>query len=109
MKTGIYLKFFMQENQHYHHLPLYEWILQQAKRLGLPGGSAFKAIAGYGRDGVMHEDHFFELAGQLPVELVFMLDEAQADQLLNVVTETGLSVFYIRVPAQYGTLNGPQA
>lgn len=109
MKEGIYLKFFMQENQHYHHLPLYEWILQQAKKLGLPGGSAFKAIAGYGRDGVMHEDHFFELAGQLPVELVFMLDEAQAGRLLDVVAETGLPVFYIRIPAQYGTLNGASA
>jgi PII-like signaling protein len=30
-------------------------------KLGIHGGSAFKAIAGFGRHGVLHEDHFFEL------------------------------------------------
>ena len=31
-------------------------------------GSAFRAIAGFGRHGVLHEQHFYELAGDLAIE-----------------------------------------
>ena len=37
-------------------------VLEQAKKQGVRGGSAFRAIAGFGRHGILHEEHFFELA-----------------------------------------------
>ncbi|MFT3790053.1 MAG: DUF190 domain-containing protein [Rudaea sp.] len=43
---------------------LYEWLLERARKLGIHGGSAFRAIAGYGRHGRLHEQQFFELAGE---------------------------------------------
>jgi len=52
-------------------MPLYEWLLEEAKSLGVHGGSAFRAIAGFGRHGRMHEDTFFELAGELAVKVEF--------------------------------------
>jgi PII-like signaling protein len=103
---GIYLKFYVHENRNHHHTLVYEWLLEQAKKLGIHGGSAFKAIAGYGRHGVLHEDHFFELAGDLPVEVVFMVSEKEAAQLLEVVRSAGLTLFYVRLPAEYGVTNG---
>jgi PII-like signaling protein len=59
--TGCFLKFYVAENRRHHHLLAYEWLLQEAQKLGLHGGSAFRALAGYGRHGRPHEDHFFEL------------------------------------------------
>ncbi|MHB1592333.1 MAG: DUF190 domain-containing protein [Sulfuricella sp.] len=32
------------------------------------------AIAGYGRHGILHEYHFFELAGDLPVMVEFVVN-----------------------------------
>ena len=63
MTNGTYLRFYTHENRKHHHVLLYEWLLEQAKKCGIHGGSAFRAIAGYGRHGVLHEQHFFELAG----------------------------------------------
>lgn len=103
---GIYLKFYVHENRKHHHLLAYEWLLEQAKKLGIHGGSAFKAIAGFGRHGVLHEDHFFELAGDLPVEIAFMLSEEEAEQLLEMIRSEGLTLFYVRMPAEYGVTNG---
>ena len=103
---GIYLKFYVHENRNHQHTLVYEWLLEQAKKLGIHGGSAFKAIAGFGRHGVLHEDHFFELAGDLPVEVVFMVSEEDAERLLEMIRSEGLTLFYVKFPAEYGVING---
>ena len=42
---GVYLKFYVLENRRHHGILAYEWLLETARQLGLPGGSAFRAIA----------------------------------------------------------------
>lgn len=103
---GTYLKFYVHENRNHQHTLVYEWLLEQAKKMGIHGGSAFKAIAGFGRHGVLHEDHFFELAGDLPVEVVFMVSDDEADRLLEMIKNSDLTLFYVRLPAEYGIING---
>jgi len=46
---GTYLRFYMHENVRHRHQLLYEWLLQHARSLGVHGGSAFRAIEGFGR------------------------------------------------------------
>lgn len=99
---GVYLKFYVQEQRRHHGVLAYEWLLEQAKKLGLPGGSAFRAIAGYGRHGKMHEEHFFELAGDLPVEVGFALTEEEGRRLLTHLAGEGLELFYIELPLVMG-------
>jgi len=77
---GIYLKFYVQENRRHHGILAYEWLLEEARKLGIHGGSAFRAIAGFGRHGKLHEEHFFELAGEK------------------------LRLFYIKVPLEMGVV-----
>ena len=61
MKKGSYLKFYVQEKRRLHGKLAYEWLLEQAKGLGIQGGSAFRAVAGFGRHGVLHEEvHFLQ-------------------------------------------------
>lgn len=103
---GTYLKFYVHENRTHHHVVVYEWLLEQAKKLGIHGGSAFKAMAGFGRHGVLHEDHFFELAGDLPVEVVFVVSDEEADRLLSLIRAEKLSLFYVRMSAEYGLTTG---
>ena len=103
---GSYLKFYVHEHRRHHGILVYEWLLERAKKLGIHGGSAFRAIAGFGRHGVLHEDHFFELAGNLPVEVVFMVSDEEATQLLTLLEQEKIRLFYVRMPAEYGVLNG---
>ena len=104
---GVHLKFYVQESRRHHGILAYEWLLEEAKKLGLQGGSAFRAIAGYGRHGKMHEEHFFELAGDLPVEVGFALAEADAGRFLAHLAGEKLQLFYLKVPLEMGVVGGP--
>lgn len=101
---GVYLKFYVQESRRHHGILAYEWLLEEAKKLGLHGGSAFRAIAGYGRHGKLHEAHFFELAGDVPVEVGFALSEAEAQSFLAHLAGEQLGIFYIKVPLEMGVV-----
>lgn len=103
---GSLLRFYMQENRKHHGILLYEWLLETAKKAGIHGGSAFRAIAGYGRHGVLHEQHFFELAGDLPVEVEFLLSDAEADALLELLRREKVRIVYARSRAELGMLEG---
>jgi PII-like signaling protein len=99
---GVYLKFYVQENHRHHGKLAYEWLLEDARRAGVHGGSAFRAAAGFGRQGKLHEDHFFELAGEVPVEVGFVLSEAEAAAMLERVSSEGMSLYYVKIPVEYG-------
>jgi len=101
---SVYLKFYVTEKQRHDGALLYEWLLEEAKKLGLPGGSAFRAIAGFGRHGRLHEESFFELAGELPVQVEFILDTALADKLLGVMQAHKLNLFYVRYAVESGVV-----
>ncbi|TLY88376.1 MAG: DUF190 domain-containing protein [Gammaproteobacteria bacterium] len=72
---GSLLRFYVHEGQRHHGRLVWEWLLERANELGIRGGSAFRAMAGFGRHHVLHESHFFELAGTLTVEVEFIVTE----------------------------------
>ena len=105
---GSFLRFYVHEGQRHERRPVWEWLLEQANSLGIRGGSAFRAMAGFGRHHVLHESTFFELAGTLTVEVEFIVTDAEAQQLLQRVQASGLRVFYACIPALFGVINaGP--
>jgi len=96
------LTFYVTEKQHHAGMPLYEWLLEEAKALGIHGGSAFRAIAGFGRHGRLREETFFELAGELAVKVEFILDDNLAEQIMKRVRTQNLDVFYVRYKVESG-------
>ncbi|HEY3584749.1 MAG TPA: DUF190 domain-containing protein [Casimicrobiaceae bacterium] len=104
--NGTLLRFYVHENRKHRHLLLYEFLLEHAKRLGIHGGSVFRSIAGFGRHGVLHEEHFFELAGDLTVEIDFAVTDEEADRLLELIRDERISIFYVRMPIEFGVIEG---
>ena len=98
------LCFYVGEKQHHAGMMLYEWLLEEAKGLGIHGGSAFRAIAGFGRHGRLHEQTFFELAGELAVKVEFILDDALTEKLLQCVRTQNLQIFYVRSVVESGII-----
>jgi uncharacterized protein len=102
---GSYLRFYVHEGQRHQRRLVWEWLLEQANSLGIRGGSAFRAMAGFGRHHVLHESTFFELAGTLTVEVEFIVSDAEAQQLLQLVRAARIRLFYACVPALFGVIN----
>jgi PII-like signaling protein len=103
--NGSFLRFYVREGQHIHHRPVWEWLLEQANRLGIRGGSAFRAVAGFGRHHKLHEAHFFELAGTLAMEVEFIVTDKECEELLELIRREHVRLFYARIPAQFGVVN----
>ena len=104
MTDGSLLRFYVHENQRVHGRPVWEWLLEEANRLGLSGGSAFRALAGFGRHHHLHVDHFFELAGTWTIAVQFVVADDDAARLLALVGGEKLKLFYAQMPARFGVV-----
>ena len=102
MTTGVLLRIFVLEGQRHHGELLYDWLLRRAREMGITGGAAFREIAGYGRHERLHEQFFFELAGDLPVEVVFAMTQSDSQKFLDLLAREKLSLFYISSPCEFG-------
>jgi len=102
---GSFLRFYVHEGQRHHGRLVWEWLLEQANQLGIRGGSAFRAMAGFGRHHVVHEAHFFELAGTLAVEVEFIVTDEEAQELLDLLNSEKIRLFYAHIPARFGVIN----
>ena len=96
---GSFLRFYVDEQQRHHGVLLWEWLLAEANKLGVRGGSAFRAIGGFGRHHELHESRFFELAGGMGVEVEFIANDDETKRLLALIREEKIRVFYARIPA----------
>jgi PII-like signaling protein len=105
---GVYLKFYVSEYREHKGILLFEWLLERAKKCGFNGGTAMRAVAGFGRHGVLHEETFLELAADLPVEVSFVLNKDEAKTFLDLLQAENIDLFYVRFAVDYGFLPANQ-
>lgn len=98
--NAVALRFYVHQPRKHGKVLLFEWLLERAKELGIHGGSAFFATAGYGRHGVIHEQRFLELPEVLPVMVEFIVSDAEADKLLELVRAENIHTLCTRTPTQ---------
>lgn len=101
---GVQLRIFVTELQKHDGLLLYDWLLRKAKEMGVRGGGVFREIAGYGRHDRLHKNFFFELSGDLPVEVMFTMTDSEAAQFMKLLESEKLALFYIKSAAEYGVI-----
>lgn len=104
LHDGVQLTFYCHRHARHAGMLVSEWLLELARRQGLGGGSVFRAIAGFGRHGVLHEEQFFDLADDLPLKVEFLLRTDQADALLAAARAAGVDAVYAKVPASFAVL-----
>lgn len=99
---GVSLRFYFCDEPNQPGPLLYEWLLQHAKSIGMPGASAFRAVAGFGRHGQRRESHFGELPGSQPVLVEFLLTEEDAESLLESLAKEPVAINYARAAVELG-------
>ena len=104
MQSGYEVIFISPQNRRHGGSRVSEWIIARARDLGIQKVTRRLDTEGTGSGGRLHSWHFFEQADQ-PEEIMFVLDEATADQLIEAVTQAGVHVFCLRRPVAFGELN----
>lgn len=102
---GSLLRFYVHEDHRHHGKLVWEWLLEQGNALGIRGGSAFKAMAGFGRHHLLHEARFFELAGSITVEIEFIVTAEEAQALFALLNRENIRLFYANLPVRFGIIN----
>ncbi len=79
-KNGKLLRIFIGESDRHEGLPLYEWIVRQARENGLAGATVLRGLEGYGAHSRLHKAKILRLASDLPlvVEIVDTEEKIQA-------------------------------
>lgn len=98
---GSFLRFYVHQNHKVHHGVVWEWLLLQANHMGIRGGSAFRAMAGFGRHHKLIEARLFENSAQV-IEVEFVVTDEEAQRLLDLLHQEKIALFYAYIPAQFG-------
>ncbi len=86
-KDGYLLRIFVGERDKHGHLPLYEWIIQQAREHGLAGATAFRGIQGFGAHSRLHTAKILRLADDLPILIEIVDAKDKIESFLPIVDE----------------------
>jgi uncharacterized protein len=99
---GVLLSFYTEQNRMHRGQPVAEWLIEEARRLGVSGATLQRAAEGFGRAGRLHAAHFFELADQ-PLEVSMAVSPSDAERMMARLREEGVKLFYVRTPVEFGS------
>lgn len=79
-KEGHLLRIFIGEDDRHEGLPLYEWIVRQARQQGLAGATVLRGLEGFGAQSRLHTAKILRLSTDLPivVEIVDTKEKIEA-------------------------------
>lgn len=92
-ETGLLLRIFVGESDKHQGRPLYEVIVEEARRRGLAGATVIRGVMGFGAHSRIHTSKILRLSEDLPM-LIEIVDEAAKIEAflpdLNTMIHEGL-------------------
>jgi len=79
------LRIFVGELDTHEGQPLYQWLIEEAKRQGLAGGTALRGLEGFGVHNQVHTAKLLELSVDLPIVVEIIDTEARIDAFMATV------------------------
>jgi PII-like signaling protein len=98
---GFQLTFFTQQDRRHRGQSLAQWLIEEARNIGISGATLIPASEGFGHDRKIRSAHFFELADQ-PLEVTMAVSEADAERLFERLKDEGVNIFYVKTPIEFG-------
>lgn len=86
-KNGKLLRIFIGESDRHEGLPLYEWIVRQAKENGLAGATVLRGLEGYGAHSRLHTAKILRLSNDLPLVVEIVDTEEKIQAFLTVIDD----------------------
>ncbi|MBN1868747.1 DUF190 domain-containing protein [Candidatus Sumerlaeota bacterium] len=76
------LRIFIGEADRFHGRPLYEAIVESARRKGLAGATVLRGLMGFGADSRMHTAHILRLSEDLPIVIEIVDSPERIEEFL---------------------------
>ena len=98
---GYYVTFFTQQSRTHDDVPVAQWLIEEARKLGVGGATLFTGKEGFGHDGRFHSDNYFDLEDP-PLQVGMALSAEECDALMARIRESRLRIFYTKAAVEYG-------
>jgi uncharacterized protein len=86
-EQGSLLRIFIGESDRHGGMPLYEWIVREARREGLAGATVLRGIEGFGANSTVHTAKILRLSADLPVVVEIVDSIERVDAFLPLIDE----------------------
>jgi hypothetical protein len=81
-ESGILLRIFIGESDHWHGRPLYEAIVLKARELHMAGATVLRGPMGFGAHSRLHTTKILRLSEDLPIVIEIVDRKERIDELL---------------------------
>lgn len=86
-EAGKLLRIFIGEQDKWHHEPLYQAIVNLARKEGLAGATAIKGFLGFGRNSRIHTAKLLRLSEDLPIIIEIVDSEENIQKFMPHLDE----------------------
>lgn len=84
-EDGHLLRIFIGESDRHAGLPLYEWIVRQARAEGLAGATVLRGLQGFGAHSRVHTAKILELSSDLPIIVEIVDTREKIERFLPLI------------------------
>jgi PII-like signaling protein len=84
-EEGHLLRIFVGESDRHGGLPLYEWIVRQARERGLAGATVLRGVEGFGAHSRLHTAKILRLSEDLPIVIEIVDAKEKIEAFLPVI------------------------
>ncbi len=85
-RDGCLLRVFLGESDRHEGMPLYEWLVKEARRQGLAGATVLRGLEGFGAHSRIHTARILRLSTDLPI-VVEIVDTREKVETFLATTE----------------------
>lgn len=85
--TGLLLRIYLGESDHWHGKPLYQAIVERLRERGLAGATVLRGIEGYGAKQHLHTTRILSLSEDLPVLIEAVDSEEKIRAIIPEIDE----------------------
>ncbi len=79
------LRIFIGESDKFEHKPLYEVIVERARKEGMAGATVFRGLMGFGADSRMHTAKILRLSEDLPIVIEIVDKPERIEKFINII------------------------
>ena len=84
-KHGHLLRIFIGESDRHDGIPLYEWIVQEARRFGLAGATVLRGLQGFGAHSRVHTARVLRLSTDLPIVVEIVDTQEKIEAFMPII------------------------
>jgi uncharacterized protein len=86
-REGHLLRVFIGESDRHQGMPLFEWLVRQAREHGLAGATVLRGLEGFGANSRLHTAKILRLSSDLPIVIEIVDTIEKIESFLPVVDE----------------------